>query len=138
MSGQLFERGSVDQLRSVDGVCRGRLAALPKGKSISIVVIRGRFGFSQVELSRITGYSVHAIAGWEAGKKLSDAARQKVVETERLRAALAQLMPSAELGEWMRTSNLAFEGQTPIEVIGRGEADRIWRMIFQIDAGVAN
>jgi Protein of unknown function (DUF2384) len=38
----------------------------------------------------------------------------------------------------MRTSNPAFEGQTPIQVIERGEADRIWRMIFQIDAGVAN
>ena len=29
-------------------------------------------------------------------------------------------------------------GQTPIQVIERGDAGRIWRMIFQIDAGVAN
>lgn len=111
---------------------------LPKGKAISIADVRNRLGFSQGELSRITGYSVRAIAGWEAGKKLSDAARQKVVETERLRAALAELVPADELGDWMRASNPAFEGQTPIQVIERGEADRIWRMIFQIDASVAN
>ena len=55
-----------------------------------------------------------------------------------MRAALAELVPADELGEWMRTSNPAFEGQTPIQVIERGEADRLWRMIFQIDAGVAN
>ena len=112
--------------------------SLPKGKAINIVDVRNRLGFSQDELSRITGYSVRAIAGWEAGKNLSEAARQKVVETERLRAALAELVPADELGEWMRTSNPAFEGQTPIQVIERGEADRIWRMIFQIDAGIAN
>jgi DNA-binding transcriptional regulator YiaG len=112
--------------------------SLPQGKSISIADVRRRFGFSQDELSRITGYSVRAIAGWEAGKKLSEAARQKVVETERLRAALAEFVPAMELGEWMRTPNPAFESQTPIQVIERGEADRIWRMIFQIDAGVAN
>ena len=93
---------------------------------------------TQDELSRITGYSIRAIAGWEAGKRLSDAARQKVVETERLRAALAEIVPPAELGEWMRTPNPAFEGQSPIQVIERGEADRIWRMIIQIDSEVAN
>jgi Antitoxin Xre/MbcA/ParS C-terminal toxin-binding domain len=63
---------------------------------------------------------------------------QKVAETERLRAALAEIVPAPELGEWMRTPNPAFEGQTPIQVIERGEADRIWRMIIQIDSGVAN
>ena len=112
--------------------------ALPKGKAVKIVDIRNRLGFSQDELSRITGYSVRAIAGWEAGKSLSEAARQKVLETERLRSALAEFVPASELGEWMRTSNPAFEGQTPIQVIERGEADRIWRMIFQIEGGVAN
>jgi transcriptional regulator with XRE-family HTH domain len=93
---------------------------------------------SQEELARITGYSIRAIAGWEAGKKLSDAARQKVVETERLRAALAEIMPAGQLAEWLRTPNPAFEGQSPIQIIERGESDRIWRMILQIDSGVAN
>jgi transcriptional regulator with XRE-family HTH domain len=112
--------------------------ALPKGKVVNVSDVRRLLGVSQHELSRITGYSIRAIAGWEAGKRLSDAARQKVVETERLRAALAKIVPPAELGEWMRTPNPAFEGQSPIQVIERGEADRIWRMIIQIDSGVAN
>lgn len=112
--------------------------ALPKGKIVKVSDVRNLLGVSQDELARITGYSIRAIAGWEAGKKLSEAARQKVVETERLRAALAKIVPPAELGEWMRTPNPAFEGQSPIQVIERGEADRIWRMIIQIDSGVAN
>jgi hypothetical protein len=39
-----------------------------------------------------------------------------------------------ELGDWMQAPNPAFENQTPIQVSERGEADRIWRMNFQIDA----
>lgn len=109
-----------------------------QASKVQVQDVRSLLGFSQVELSRITGYSVRAIADWESGKKLSAAARQKVVETERLRAALAQIVPAAELGEWMRSPNPAFEGQTPIQVIERGEADRLWRMIIQIDSGVAN
>jgi hypothetical protein len=38
----------------------------------------------------------------------------------------------------MRTADSAFEGQTPIKIIERGEAEHSWRMIFQIEAGVAN
>jgi transcriptional regulator with XRE-family HTH domain len=100
--------------------------------------VRTRLGLSQEELARVTGYSVRAVAGWEAGKKLSGAARQKVVETDRLRAALAEIIPGAKVGDWLRTPNPAFEGQSPIQVIERGEADRIWRMITQIDSAVAN
>ena len=69
---------------------------------------------------------------------MSNSARQKLVETDRLRAALGEILPPNDLGEWMRTPNPAFEGQTPIQVLERGEADRLWQMIFQIDANVAN
>lgn len=100
--------------------------------------VRKRLGISQPELARLLGYSVRAVAGWESGKQLSEAAKHKIIETERLRLALAEIVPSAKLGEWMRTSNSAFEGQTPIQVIESGESDRIWRLIFQIDANVAS
>lgn len=100
-------------------------------------MIRRLLGISQDELARITGYSTRSIAAWEIGKSLSDAAKQKLAEIDRLRGALAQLMPPAKLGEWLGAPTPAFEGQTPIQVLERGESDRLWRMIFQIDANVA-
>ena len=111
---------------------------LPLGIRLRVATVRGTLGLSQVEFSRVTGYSLRSIAGWEGGKPLSDSARQKLVETDRLRAALGEILPPSELGEWMRTPNPAFEGQTPIQVLERGESDRLWQMIFQIDANVAN
>lgn len=114
------------------------VAKLPKGFLATVAEVRAKMGLSQLEYSRVAGYSLRSIAGWEGGKPLSESARQKLVETERLRVALSGLMPAFELGEWMRTPNPAFEGQSPIQVIENGEADRIWRMIFQINANVAN
>ncbi|MFO0806566.1 MAG: antitoxin Xre/MbcA/ParS toxin-binding domain-containing protein [Gemmataceae bacterium] len=55
-----------------------------------------------------------------------------------LREALARLIPQDRLENWLRAPNPAFEGQSPIELIERGESERIWRMIVQIEAGVAS
>jgi hypothetical protein len=61
-----------------------------------------------------------------------------MIEAHRLHEALAQIMPPDQVGMWMRTPNPAFEGQTPIQVMERGETDRLWRMIIQIDSSVAS
>jgi len=117
---------------------KARSGKLPTGLKIEVASLRNKLGISQAELARLTGYSIRAIAGWEGGKPLSEPARQKLTETERLRAALGELLPPAELGVWMRAPNPSFEGQTPMQVIERGESDRLWQMIFEIDANVAN
>src|SRR5436190_18596254 len=108
------------------------------GAKARVMEVRNSLGLSQGEFARVTGYSVRSVAGWESGQQLSASARQKLAETYRLRAALAEIIPPKELREWMRTPNPAFEGQTPIQVIERGETDRVWRMIHQIDANVAS
>lgn len=92
---------------------------------------------SQEELARLTGYSTRSVAGWEAGKVASPPAKQKLNETTRLFAALTEIVGEGGLGEWLRTPNSAFEGQTPMQVIERGESDRLWHMVFQIKGGVA-
>jgi len=119
----------------------GKRSAVSGGVSASTISVRGirqKFGVSQEELARVTGYSTRSVAGWESGQLVSDSAHQKLIETERLRSALAQIIPASEMGEWLRTPNAAFEGQTPIQIIERGESDRIWQMIFQVDANVAS
>ncbi len=40
--------------------------------------------------------------------------------------------------EWLETPNAAFEGLKPLEVIERGEIDRLWNMIFYLESGVAS
>lgn len=101
-------------------------------------MIRAASRLSQEELSRLTGYSLRAIAGWEAGRRLARAARRRVAEVGRLLEALSGLMPAERVGPWLAEPNEAFEGQAPMHLVERGEADRLWEMIHQVDANVAN
>jgi hypothetical protein len=50
--------------------------------------------------------------------------------------ALADLVETkAEVTGWLETPNEAFEGSTPLQVIERGESDRLWRMIYFLRSG---
>lgn len=40
------------------------------------------------------------------------------------------------IGKWMTTPNEAFDGLKPVEVIERGEVDRMWQMLFLLRSGV--
>lgn len=100
--------------------------------------IRKSQGLTQPEMARLTGYSVRSIASWEAGHAINAAASRRLTSISRLCNALANIMPQQSVGNWLRAANSAFEGQTPMQLIERGESDRIWEMIHQINANVAS
>jgi hypothetical protein len=58
-----------------------------------------------------------------------------MVELRRLQQALAGVMKSTFIGEWLQTPNRAFDGLKPLEVIERGQIDRIWRMLHLLESG---
>ena len=39
------------------------------------------------------------------------------------------------IGPWLKDPNPAFDGSTPLQVIERGETDRIWRMVYELESG---
>jgi len=57
-------------------------------------------------------------------------------ELQRLTKALQSVLADEAISEWVNTPNSAFDNLKPLEVIERGEVDRIWRMIFFLEAGV--
>jgi hypothetical protein len=50
--------------------------------------------------------------------------------------ALSEVVDREALGLWFQTPNDAFDGLKPIEVIERGEIDRLWNMVFQLQTGM--
>ena len=54
----------------------------------------------------------------------------------RLCEALSEVADFDSLGVWFRTPNDAFDGLKPIEVIERGEIDRLWEMVFRLRSGM--
>lgn len=56
-------------------------------------------------------------------------------ELESLINALSEVMKRESIGPWLQSPNQAFEGLKPLEVIDRGEIDRIWSMIYHLRSG---
>jgi hypothetical protein len=52
-----------------------------------------------------------------------------------LRIALERVMPGSSIAAWMDTPLDAFDGLKPLEVVERGQMDRLWRMVFEIESG---
>lgn len=98
--------------------------------------LREEYGVSQVTIVRLSGYSPRSIISWSKGTRATRPAEIKFTELGRLFKALADLTQSrGEVKEWLQTPNEAFEGSTPLQVIERGESDRIWRMIYFLRSG---
>lgn len=98
-------------------------------KPISVSELRASLSLTRKLFSRLTGYSERAIAEWESGKEQSDSSRQRLIEIHRLQQALLGVMPGELIGDWLLAPNQAFDGLKPLEIIERGEIDRIWRML---------
>jgi Protein of unknown function (DUF2384) len=63
---------------------------------------------------------------------------RRIKELERFRERLAEVVAADAIPVWLDTPNEAFGGLKPLEVIERGEIDRLWQMIFYLEAGVAS
>ena len=63
--------------------------------------------------------------------------RRQLTEIARLREALAKVMSAKAIGSWLLEPNPAFDGLKPLEAVERGEIDRIWAMIYELESGTA-
>jgi len=105
------------------------------GGGAAVRDLTDRFGVRQETLSRMTGFSQRAVAEWASGKEPSAPAKKVFVEMDRLLDGLARLMKPKEVGRWLKEPNPAFDDSTPVQVIERGQTDRIWRMLYYAESG---
>jgi DNA-binding XRE family transcriptional regulator len=103
-----------------------------------VAVLRENFGLTQVDFARLVPLSVRSVAQLEAGGTISAATARRLTELERLAGALAAVIHPAMLGQWLTAPNSAFGGLKPLEVIERGEVDRLWVMAYHLESGVAS
>ncbi len=107
-----------------------------QAKPCDVTEFRRSLRLSQPEFARLVSISVRTLASLEAGAARTEAVARKIVELERLAKSLAEVMRLETIGTWLKTPNPAFEGLKPVEVIERGEIDRLWSMIFFLRSGV--
>src|SRR5580704_16943889 len=111
-------------------------ASLSHKRDANVDAVRRKLGLTRKVFSRLTGFSERAIAGWEGGGKPDEPGLRRIRETERFQARLAEVVRPEEIPQWLETPNEAFGGLKPLEVIERGEIDRLWNMIYYLESGV--
>ena len=114
-----------------------RSGAFRLAPSPSVGAVRDQLGLSRKLFSRLTGFSERAIADWEGGKPVSEPGLRRIKELDRFRDRLSEVVAAAAIPVWLDTPNEAFDGLKPLEVIERGEIDRLWNMIFYLESGIA-
>jgi transcriptional regulator with XRE-family HTH domain len=98
--------------------------------------LRQELGLNRADFARMVGLSERSVATWEGGVDLKESSLRRIVEIGRLYTKLRQSFASPEqLSTWLKTPNNAFGGSQPLQVIERGEIDRIWRMIYFLESG---
>lgn len=98
--------------------------------------LRREMGLNRADFARLVGLSERSVATWERGADLKESSLRTIVEIGRLYAKLHQsFATSDQLATWLKTPNDAFNGSQPLQVIERGEIDRIWRMIYFLESG---
>ena len=96
---------------------------------------RSEFKTPQPVVVRLTGFSPRSVAKWSEGVPPSPKQEKALVEMDRLLDGLARVMQPAQVGHWLKSPNSAFDGSTPLQVIERGETDRLWRMLYDLESG---
>lgn len=113
-----------------------RQGTLPAAKPVLIAEIRKPLRMNQVVFARLLAVSVRSLATLESGTQPTDVVARRLIEVKRLINALSEVMKHESMGDWLQAPNEAFGGLKPLEVIDRGEIDRIWAMIYDLRSGV--
>ncbi len=111
-------------------------AAATSVKPGMVVDLRKRLQLNQAVFARLLPVSVRTLATLESGSPATDVVARRLIELRRLTNALCEVIKQDSLGTWLQTPNEAFEGLKPLEVIDRGESDRIWSMLYFLRSGV--
>lgn len=87
--------------------------------------LRHMLGMPRESFGRLVNVSVRAIANVESKLEKVDKLQRNYIEVKRLCDALSEVVDSESLGSWFGTPHEAFGSLKPIEVIERGEIDKL-------------
>ncbi len=95
---------------------------------------RVRYGITQEEFADLTGMSKSVVSQIENNRKpaVTPGDRRRIREVERLCTEIAKIIRPAAVGAWLRSPNPRFHDSSPLEIIRRGEMDRVLRLAWHL------
>jgi len=103
----------------------------------ALLKLRAGLGMNRVNFARLVPISVRHLANIEGGQPPTENVVRQLTELRRVVQALGEVVQKEAIGRWLTQPNEAFDGLKPVEVIERGEVDRIWQMVYFLRSGVS-
>lgn len=113
-----------------------------KGKGLlrlgseSKLELRDKLSMPRPLFCRVVNVSERTIAKVESETVTAEKLKRPYNEVYRLLEALDEVVDAKLLGKWFQEPNDAFDGLKPMEVIERGEIDRVWNMVYELRSGM--
>lgn len=98
--------------------------------------LRQMLKMKREEFCRIVNVSPRTIAKVEAAAEEVDKLQRPYNEVYRLASALNEVVDPDSLEHWFTTPNESLGNLKPLEVIERGEIDRLWEIVFRLRSGI--
>lgn len=114
----------------------GGVAIVEDDRGRPLLQLRSRLGMNREKFARLVPISVRHLASIEGGQEPTETVQRRLTELRRVVEALSEVIQKDAIGPWLNQPNDAFDGLKPVEVIERGEVDRIWQMIYYLRSGV--
>jgi len=111
---------------------------MPIAAANRIEALRQKLGVTQKLMVRILAVTERTVVDLESGKPMSEGIGRRVTELGRLVRELSKVVRRQAIGRWLAEPNGAFDGDAPADLIASGKVDLLWRMIFELRAGVAS
>ncbi len=111
-------------------------ASTSKIGRLNLTDLRAALKWSRNQLARVMNASDRAIVNWESGDPMSPVYAAKLREIQNIYTELKQLMKPSEIGPWLLAEMDEFEGQTPADLISKGETGRLWASLFYLRTGM--
>ena len=127
--------------KKTGGVVRKRIGGLDGQGLLRVgatkkLELRDRLGLTRPLFSRLVDVSERTLAKVESGESSPAKLKRLYNEVFRLYEALSDVVDPESIGLWFQTPNDAFDGFKPMELVERGEIDRLWNMVFELRTGM--
>jgi hypothetical protein len=109
--------------------------AVPERTTEQLAALAKDAGMNYDMLAKALSVSRRSISGWLSGQEPERINQVRIKEFGRLVAELRGIIKPEKLKTWWSQPVENFGGSTPLQVLERGETDRLWRMIWEIREG---
>jgi len=90
-----------------------------------IVRALGRVGFTQKQIAKAAGATDRSVRNWAATGAIRPAYDERIRELSEVSLLLSDTLTPRGVTQWLNARNVLLDDQRPIDLISRGESDRV-------------